>query len=301
MRPQLLPTSLLLAALTAVALTQTGQRGPQDKSWNRRPAGAGEYQIVLEVSGRVEVSRFLEQPNPLDLRAICDAKSEAERRAFLSTEGYLKSLSEAADRRQFEIQLTRLYQELGQLYSYRGQMAQSVENFEAAYNTLVAALPRHPEFANDKVFMEELLGVAWMRRGELENCVHNHNAETCIFPLSKAAEHKLMEGSEKAAEYFKKHLAANPDNLEVRWLLNLAYMTLGKYPQGVPPAYLIPPSAFASKDKVGKFIDVASPLGVDKIDLLGLSKVTGALANPSEWPGKLSDIDTSVKFKYQWK
>jgi hypothetical protein len=52
---------------------------------------------------------------------------------------------------------------------------------------LVSILPRHPEFAGDKVFMDEILGVAWMRRGELENCAHNRNAETCIFPLSKAA------------------------------------------------------------------------------------------------------------------
>jgi protease-4 len=37
------------------------------------------------------------------------------------------------------------------------------------------------------------------------------------------------------------------------------------------------------------------------LDLLGKSKVAEVLSKPSEWPGKLSDLDTSVKFKYQWK
>lgn len=41
--------------------------------------------------------------------------------------------------------------------------------------------------------------------------------------------------------------------------------------------------------------------GFSILDLLGLTKVTTTLANPSEWPGKLNEIDTSVKFKYQWK
>ena len=260
----LLP-ALLIALPDGEAQTQSGYNAQQDRSWNRRVPGAGDYQIVLEVSGRVEVSRFFKMPDPLDLRSICDAKSDAERRAILSSEGYLNTLSQASDRRQFEIQLAQLRNELGQLYAYRGEMTKSIEHFEAAYDLIRSIAPSHPEFAGDKVFMDEILGVAHMRRGELENCVHNHNAETCIFPLSQAARHNRPEGSLKAIEYFKKHLAQRPDNLEARWLLNIAYMTLGKYPQAVPRAYLIPPSAFASKDKIGRFVDVAASLGIDPV------------------------------------
>jgi hypothetical protein len=280
---------LLIASLVVSGLTQSGQNIPQDQSWNRRPAGAGDYQIVLEVSGRVEVSRFFRLPDALDLRAICDVKREAERRAFASAEGYLNSLAQAGDRRQFEIQMAGLHNELGQLSAYRGEMTKAIAHFEAAYQMLLGGLPRHPEFASDKVFMEEILGVAWMRRGELENCVHNHNAETCIFPLSRAAQHKLTAGSEKAIGYFKKHLAQKPDNLEVRWLLNLAYMTLGKYPQGVPPAYLIPPSAFASKDRIGRFIDVAASLGIDPVGGAG-----GAIMDDFDNDGFLDIVISTV-------
>jgi hypothetical protein len=284
----LLP-ALLIALTSGQAQTQSGYNAEQDRSWNRRVAGAGDYQIALEVSGRVEVSRFFKMPDPFDLRSICGAKREAERRAILSSESYLNTLLQAGDRRQFEIQLAQLRNELGQLYAYRGEMAKSIEQFEAAYDLIRAIAPSHPEFAADKAFMEEILGVAQMRRGELENCVHNHNAETCIFPLSRAAQHNHPEGSAKAIEYFKKHLAQRPDNLEVRWLLNLAYMTLGKYPQAVPPAYLIPPSAFASTDKIGRFVDVAASLGIDPVGGAG-----GAIMDDFDNDGLLDIVISTV-------
>ncbi len=40
-------------------------------------------------------------------------------------------------------------------------------------------------------------------------------------------------------------------------------MTLGQYPQRVPQAYLIPPAAFESSHKVGRFVDVAPQVGLD--------------------------------------
>src|SRR5688572_10000052 len=87
------PCGALLSAILIMALliplpvgeaqTQTANNVQQDQSWNRRVAGAGDYQIVLEVSGRVEVSRFFKMLDPLDLRSVCDAKREAERRGVL--------------------------------------------------------------------------------------------------------------------------------------------------------------------------------------------------------------------------
>ncbi|HEX4947997.1 MAG TPA: signal peptide peptidase SppA [Blastocatellia bacterium] len=37
------------------------------------------------------------------------------------------------------------------------------------------------------------------------------------------------------------------------------------------------------------------------LDLLGKSKVAEVLSKPSDWPSHLGNLDTSVKFKYQWK
>ena len=55
----------------------------------------------------------------------------------------------------------------------------------------------------------------------------------------------------------------------MRWLLNLAYMTIGRYPREVPPAYLIPPAAFVSSEDVGRFRDVAPQAGLNVVATAG--------------------------------
>ena len=132
---------------------------PQDQSWNRRISGTGEYKIVLEVSGRVETTRALKLPNPLDLKAICAAKQEAEASAFRSAESYLLSLEKAVDKRRYLPELVRLHNELGQLYSYRGNMPKAIEQFEAAYQGLQQVLRDKPEYVEDKIYLEEILGM----------------------------------------------------------------------------------------------------------------------------------------------
>ena len=46
-------------------------------------------------------------------------------------------------------------------------------------------------------------------------------------------------------------------------------MTLGQYPNGVPAPYLIPPSAFASKENIAHFKDVAPATGLNLVSLAG--------------------------------
>ena len=279
MHPSLFKLLSLAALFTVVLIqsahVQTQTRAPQDQSWNRRIAGAGDYQTVLEVSGRVEITRAFKMPDPLDLKAICQAKQDAERRAFLSAEGYLSALENSVNASRQQIEIIKLHNELGQLWSYRGDMAKAIEHFEAAKETLTKVLPSHPEYSEDAVFMDEILGVVHLRKGELDNCVHNHNAETCIFPLSKQAQHKLTAGSSTAVRYFKSFLAKRPDNLEVRWLLNLAMQTLGAGSAGVPARSA---SAGGLQKRAGedaraprltRFPDVAASVGVDRISGAG--------------------------------
>ena len=81
----------------------------------------------------------------------------------------------------------------------------------------------------------------------------------CFRRITAAAVPRQPRASEKAVAVFPRSSSnAKPDDLEVRWQLNLAYMTLGRYPDGVPEQYLIPLSAFASKDDIGRFVDVAA-------------------------------------------
>ena len=50
-------------------------------------------------------------------------------------------------------------------------------------------------------------------------------------------------------------------------------MTVGSYPQGVPEKWRIDPTVFASEGDIGRFVDVASALGVDALGLSGGSIV----------------------------
>jgi len=289
--------SLLLAFTLAETINVHTQNRADDQSWNRRVAGAGDYQTVLEVSGRFEVSRALKPYDALDLKSICAAKKDAERRAFLSADGYLSALEKSVDARRHQFEIARLHNEVGQIWSYRGEMTKAIEHFEAARNYLSKGLAEHPELSDDLVYLDEILGISYLRKGELDNCVHNHNAETCIFPLSKQAEHKLTAGSSTAVSYFKRHLSKKPDNLEVRWLLNLAYMTLGQYPQGLPPSLLIPTANWSAKENLQKFPDVAAQAGVDRISSAG-----GAIIDDFDNDGfndiVISSVDTCESLRF---
>lgn len=110
--------------------------------------------------------------------------------------------------------------------------------------------------------MYKMLGIAYLRIGEQENCIRNHNDETCIFPIQGKGVHQDQEGSRNAIEIYEQILKVFPDDLESIYLLNLAYQTVGEYPDGVPDAYLIPPKAFESEMEFPKWKDVASQLGI---------------------------------------
>ncbi len=111
--------------------------------------------------------------------------------------------------------------------------------------------------------------VAFLRLGEQENCLLQHNAESCLFPLRPAAFHLIPRGSRAAVGLFNEALAENPNDLSARWLLNLAHMTLGEYPDKVPPTFLIPPKVFESEYDMPRFPDVSGSLGIDVDDLAG--------------------------------
>ena len=145
---------------------------------------------------------------------------------------------------------------LANLYSYDGAMDKAVAQWESAYQIATNQLP------GAMAELEEVLGIAYLHKSEMENGVYQHPDDRCIFPPRPGVHVSKTSDSRKAVEYFSKYLERKPDALDVRWLLNLAYMTLGGYPDQVPNKYLIPPSAFASREKVGRFVDVAAASGI---------------------------------------
>ena len=117
--------------------------------------------------------------------------------------------------------------------------------------------------------LRELLAIAWMRLGEQENCSDRHTVDSCLLPISGDGVHRLPEGSRAAIGVYTELLADDPTDLTSRWLLNVAHMTLGSWPDAVPEELRIEHEAFASERDVGRFLDRANDLGVDVVGLSG--------------------------------
>ena len=99
----------------------------------------------------------------------------------------------------------------------------------------------------------------------------------------------MTSGAERAMAAYERALAASPDDLELRWLLNVAAMTLGRYPDGVPKAYVIPPERFASAEDPGRFNDAAPELGLDRVDRAG-----GAIMDDFDGDGRPDIVVSTV-------
>ena len=77
---------------------------------------------------------------------------------------------------------------------------------------------------------------------------------------ARANEHSLA--CRQSVKQFTASLAIRPDDMRVRWLLNVASRRQGGYPENVPQAYRISFDWFDSDLKVGRFDDVARQAGL---------------------------------------
>jgi tetratricopeptide (TPR) repeat protein len=136
----------------------------------------------------------------------------------------------------------------------KGKEEQAVD----IYENILSKLDFMP---TDAVFSES--GIAYMRLGERSNCMLNHTGSSCIFPIKNDGVHKIQTGSRKAIETYKTMLRIHPDDLESKWLINIAYMTLGEYPAKVPKNLLIPGLNADSVAGVKPFKDIAASLGIN--------------------------------------
>ncbi|MCB0678657.1 MAG: CRTAC1 family protein [Saprospiraceae bacterium] len=189
--------------------------------------------------------------------------------------------------------------ELGKQISARFQMANELLNagkLEDAILEMSKIAQQLGGQLNDQTKMlYELLAIAYLRLGEQQNCVDNHNPASCILPLKEEGWHQLKQGSEQAIALYEQILAAYPDDLQSRWLLNIAYMTLGQYPHGVPTKFRIPTAAFTSAARdFPEFKDVAISLGLDVEGLSG-----GAIMEDFNNDGRLDIFATSYGLRDQ--
>lgn len=135
----------------------------------------------------------------------------------------------------------------------------------------------------------QMLAVGLLRLGEQQNCLQQHQCESCILPIRESGQHELEEGSRGAITVYAAILKQLPDNLEARWLLNLAYMTLGEYPDEVPEEFLIPGLDEAEMPDFPRFMDRA---GEWKLDVL--ANAGGCCAEDFDGDGDMDLFVTSM-------
>jgi cytochrome oxidase Cu insertion factor (SCO1/SenC/PrrC family)/tetratricopeptide (TPR) repeat protein len=220
-------------------------------------AGKGAVRYPPDVAGQVIADlAFQKFPKPAgweqDLHAVCEAR---KRSLVELTTRLERRLLESAGQGAIDAIQTRYA--LAQIEAYQGRMAEAIAQWEAALQIASAQMPAAaPQ-------LEAVLGTAYFHKAEMANAAYRAPGERCLFPPRGPLAYVDTADSRKAIQHLTRALEHKPDDLQIKWLLNLAYMMLGQYPAGVPPTLLISPSAFASKDNVGRFVDVAPAAGLD--------------------------------------
>ncbi len=136
--------------------------------------------------------------------------------------------------------------------------------------------------------------VAYLRMGESQNCCSSNNARSCLLPISGAGVHTKQEGSRGAIKCLLQVLELQPQNISARWLLNIAYMTVGEYPKNVPTKWLIPLSKYGGEYPMKKFYNAAPDLGLDLTGWAG-----GVIMDDFEGNGLLDFIVSSYNINGQ--
>lgn len=172
-----------------------------------------------------------------------------------------------------ELSLLQMTMNLSKSELRQGNFDEAIHLAESSYQRIARQKETWPVPDRIVAMLAYDLGVAHMRRAESHNCCARNAPENCILPIRGGGIHQFQDDSTKAIRYFTEVLRQAPADssyhLKSKWLLNVMYMAVGKYPDKVPNPWLIPPQEFESDIIIPKFSNIASRLGVDSLDLLG--------------------------------
>jgi tetratricopeptide (TPR) repeat protein len=248
--------------------------------------GAANIRYQQPVGGKGEADLgFRSVPKPdgwnQDLQAMCRIRKQSWQTVLDVALENLDPLNPEGSALHPPLDRIQMHYAAADLYAYKGEMDKAIDQFLQAYQIAQAELPAAmPD-------LEEALGIAYLHKAEMDNDAYRHPGDRCLFPPHAPFAYAKQEASQKAIEFFTKYLARKPDTLDIKWELNLAYLTLGKYPDGVPKQYLISPTVFESPEEVPRFTDVASEAGINLESMSG-----GLIVDDFENNGQL-DIVTS--------
>jgi len=248
----------------------------------------GSVKLVFSLGG-LEQTEYgfssLEKPDGWDRnpRRICQVRQASLDHQRQTLDDLLAPGSNAQRDSLPALDLMDAYYASGETYSYEGNMDLAIPRYQQAYEVAASQAPQ----ALQK--NEEALGVAYLHKSEMENGLYRAPGDRCLNPMSRASAFTNQKDSKIAIQHFLKYLEKQPDEIEVRWLLNFAFMTVGGYPDQVPPEYLIPPSAFESPENLGRFHDVAEQAGLSSFSMAG-----GVIVDDFENNGRYDVVTSSM-------
>ena len=248
----------------------------------------GAVKYLLGIDGLAEADNALAQFQKApdwnqDPRSICSARTQSLASMRASLETFLSSSGQTGRGSQSPFDLIQTHVGLAQLHAYEGHMAQAVERFEQAHRLATTVVPAA------QPYLDEALGIAYLQKSGIENGVFHTPGDRCLLTVRSVGAYAQTADSEKAISYFLSYLKAKADEPEVKWLLNLAFMTLGGYPDKVPAEHLIPPSVLASVEDVGRFRDVAPLTGLNSVASAG-----GAIVDDFDNDGDFDVVTSSM-------
>jgi tetratricopeptide (TPR) repeat protein len=259
----------------------------------REMIAKGEIKFGASIGGLSEADQvFAIFPKPdgwaYNLQQSCSLRTQSYDAAMQHLANVIDSAKSGGDNSYSALDILNSYIYRGLLYSYTGKMEESVNELQIAYKMAPTVAPPPQQKPDAERInsssnsvggmgaasqsstltqaqrLEEMLGAAYLHWAEMENGAYSKNGDSDLFPPENLTDsYQKKDKSRMAIQCFTKFLKQIPDDIEVKWLLNYAYSTLGEYPAGVPKEYLIPLSSFQSKESIGRFVDVAPDAGLN--------------------------------------
>jgi hypothetical protein len=279
---------LIIAANLALLLTSVKTRMGKTR-WMILPccvmaAAAGLYFVS---SGMIPLAGFSRNSHQAMIRTLAKIRDKDLADNPLYSRAVMEKAKlelEALSKRSFLEERIDSHSHVGGLQLLLGDNRAAAKNLVAAHEMLLRI---RSSSADAIAASAGRVGIAYLRCGEQENCIEQCTCESCILPIRDGGIHTKQDGSRAAMPYLLEALGNKPDDLKNRWLLNIAAMTVGEYPDKVPSEFLIPPTAFESDIPFPRFTNVAVSAGVDTLSLAG-----GVVADDFDGDGRL-DLITS--------
>jgi hypothetical protein len=250
---------------------------------------SGVVRYGIDVSGDTDENAvFQDYPKPAgwehDLREVCSLRKDSHAAAIQRMNAMMAQAQKDSSGRISPIDLMQGHGALSQLNAFAGDMDAAIAHAAAAYDIAQRNAP------NAAPYLMETLGALYLHKSEMENGVQRNPGSSDMFPAPQPHQaFANQEDSRKAIAYFTKYLEVKPDDFEVKWLLNLAYMTVGEYPAKVPSDYLIAESKFSSTQNIGLFRDVAPAAGLNVF-----SEAGGVIVEDFDNDGLLDVVTSSM-------